>query len=367
VAVVKFSLIKTAKKLGNSKGLNHSKRVITCFNSIIFFRIVLVIGIVILSNSNVYSQSKKEQIQILNTTLDSLKTVQYTEKQNFETRKNELESSLSNSDQKTDELLKTLSTKKEKLNNQILENQKLDQDVLSLQIELKSMQDSIKTAIKNQPIKLLGRIDDKKNDEELIQLFNLSLSDVPETDRCSQYAKFIIVGKQDYINGLDTFSCIVLGAECEENYYYNAGSNYIGLFKFSKNEYTKIFKPIYLGAGGYGNGRCAPIEAFKIMGRKNLCVILNSGYGGHGVFEENRSLYLINTSTIQAILTIQKHNVDQGNRDSNLGFENSDRDWDIKFIDNNSDYFNLEIIEKSHGKKVKTRILKFNENSMKYE
>jgi hypothetical protein len=334
---------------------------------IISFRIVLVLGIVILSNSNVYSQSKKEQIQILNTTLDSLKTVHYTEKQNFETRKNELESSLSNSDHNTTELLKTLSTKKEKLNNQILENQKLDQDVLSLQIELKSMQDSIKTAIKNQPIKLLGRIDDKKNDEELIQLFNLSLSDVPETGTCSMFAKFVIVGKQDFINGLDTFSCIILGANCEEVYHGNFGSNYIGLFKFSKNEYTKIFQPIYLDGGGFGFGYAAPIEAFKIMGRKNLCVILNSGYGGFGVFEENRSLYLINTSTIQAILTIEKHSDDQGNRGSNMGFKNIDMDWDIKFIDNNSDYFNLEIIEKSHGKKVKTRILKFNENSMKYE
>ena len=333
---------------------------------IISFRIVLVLGIFILLNSNAYSQSKKEQIQILNTTLDSLKTVQYTEKQNFEKRKSELESSISNSDPKTTELLKTLSTKKEKLNNQIQENQKLGQDVLSLQIQLKSMQDSIKTAIKNQPIKLLGRIDDKKNDNELIQLFNLSLSDVPETGTCSMFAKFVIVGKQDFINGLDTFSCIILGANCEEVYNMNLGSNYIGLFKFSKNEYTEIFKPIYLGSGGYGSGYGAPLEAFKIMGRKNLCVILNSGYGGHGIFEENRTLYLINTSTIQAILTIEKHSDDQGNEGTSM-FENFDMDWDIKFIDNNSDYFNLEIIEKSHGKKVKTRILKFNENSMKYE
>ena len=102
------------------------------------------------------------------------------------------------------------------------------------------------------------------------------------------------------------------------------------------------------------------------MGRKNLCVILNSGYGGHGIFEENRTLYLINKSTIQAILNTKKHDDDQGNEGTYM-FKNIDMDWDIKFIDNNSDYFNLEIIEKSHGKKVKTRILKFNEKSMKYE
>jgi hypothetical protein len=221
--------------------------------------------------STLFSQSKKKQIQILSNRWDSLKAVQSTEKQNFETRKNELESSLSNSDHNTTELLKTLSTKKEKLNNQIQENQKLGQDVLSLQIQLKSMQDSIKTAIKNQPIKLLGRIDDKKNDNELIQLFNLSLSDVPETGTCSMFAKFVIVGKQDFINGLDTFSCIILGANCEEVYNMNLGSNYIGLFKFSKNEYTEIFKPIYLGSGGYGSGYGAPLEALNYGKKKSLC------------------------------------------------------------------------------------------------
>jgi hypothetical protein len=327
---------------------------------------IRVLIIFILLVNLCFSQSKKKQIQILSNRWDSLKAVQPTEKQNFETRKNELESSISNTDKSTDELLKTLANKKEKLNNQIQENQKLGQDVLSLQIQLKSMQDSIKTAIKNQPIKLLGRIDDKKNDNELIQLFNLSLSNVPETGTCSMFAKFVIVGKQDFINGLDTFSCIILGANCEEVYNMNLGSNYIGLFKFSKNEYTEIFKPIYLGSGGYGSGYGAPLEAFKIMGRKNLCVILNSGYGGHGIFEENRTLYQINTSTIQAILTIEKHYDDQGNEGSSM-YENIDKDWEIKFLDNKSDYFNLEIIEKSHGKKVKTRILKFNENAMKYE
>jgi len=63
--------------------------------------------------STLFSQSKKKQIQILSNRWDSLKAVQSTEKQNFETRKNELESSISNTDKSTDELLKTLANKKE--------------------------------------------------------------------------------------------------------------------------------------------------------------------------------------------------------------------------------------------------------------
>jgi outer membrane lipoprotein-sorting protein len=65
----------------------------------------------------VNAQSKKEQIQILSTRLDSLKTVQSFEKQNLETRKNKVEYSISNTDHKTTEILKMLSTNKENVQN----------------------------------------------------------------------------------------------------------------------------------------------------------------------------------------------------------------------------------------------------------
>ena len=102
-----------------------------------------------------FSQSKKEQIQILSTRLDSLKKVQSIEKQNFEKRKTELESSISNFDQTTSELLNTLSTKKENLQYQITENKRLEQDILALKLELKSIEDSIQKILDEQPMQFL--------------------------------------------------------------------------------------------------------------------------------------------------------------------------------------------------------------------
>ena len=101
------------------------------------------------------AQSKKEHIQILSTRLDSLKTVQSQEKLSYEKRKTELESSISNYDQRTSELLNTLSTKKENLKYQITENKRLEQDILALKLELKSIEDSIQKILDEQPIKLL--------------------------------------------------------------------------------------------------------------------------------------------------------------------------------------------------------------------
>ena len=71
--------------------------------SIIYLFFITVTG-------SFFSQSKKEHIQILSTRLDSLKTVQSQEKLSYEKRKTELESSISNYDQRTSELLNTLST-----------------------------------------------------------------------------------------------------------------------------------------------------------------------------------------------------------------------------------------------------------------
>jgi hypothetical protein len=296
--------------------------------------------------------------------LDSLKTVQSSENLRYTKRKTELETSISNSDQKTSELLNNLSTKKENLQNQISENKKLDQAILSLKLELKSIEDSIQKIIDEQPITFLQSSFINKSDEELIQLFNISLSNI-EHGGCNTFEKFSILGKQYYLDGMDTLCVIVIGAICEEKMHPSSGTNFIGLFKFSNNKSPTILQ-LTQAIGSFGFGGCAILEGFRIMGKKNLCVILNSGYQGHGISEENRSIYLINKLTMKDVLQVEKHYDDQANEGAHI-YENIDKDWEMKFIENQSDYFDLEIMEKNHGKKVKTVIYKFNENTMKYE
>ena len=316
------------------------------------------------------AQTKKEQIQILNTRLDSLKTVQSIEKQNFETRKNELESSIANSDQKTTELLKTLSTKKENLENQIQENQKLDNEILYLENQLKSIDDSIRKIINNQPIKLLVNIDNEKNDEELIESFNMSLSDV-QHDGCNTFEKFSILGKQDFISGIDTFRCIVLGAICQDKIHPTSGTNFIGLFKISNSLQIKLID-IIEAKGSFGFGSCANLEGIKIMGRKNLCVILNQGYYGSGQSLEDRFFFKVNRSKIDPIKFKENEEVLGKKHEYFGGIVNNNFEgfieWNIKFIESQKDVFDLQVVEKESNKSnVKTTILKFNENAMNYE
>ena len=306
---------------------------------------------------------------MLSTRLDSLKTVQSSENLRYTKRKTELETSISNSDQKTSELLNNLSTKKENLQNQITENQKLDQAILSLKLDLKTVEDSIQKIIEEQPITFLESSLINKSDEELIQLFNISLSNI-EHEGCNTFEKFTVLGKQKFISGKDTFCCIVIGAICEDKLHPVSGTNFIGLFKFSNGDYKKINS--IEAKGSFGFGSCAILEGFKIMGKKNFVVILNSGYYGFGQSIEDRLFYKVNKSRIEMIeiadgegILGKKHECFGGiNCNNYVGFT----EWKIKFMESKKEFFDLEVVEKESNKsKVKTTILKFNEDTMRYE
>jgi hypothetical protein len=98
------------------------------------------------------------------------------------------------------------------------------------------------------------------------------------------------------------------------------------------------------------------------MGNKTLTVELSNFESGQGTANKNRIIYaLINNEFIQVYEGLKHHNECGVNNNCNS------LDIEVKFLKINSDYYNLEIKEKKQGLKLKTKILKFNENKMKYE
>lgn len=311
-----------------------------------------------------FAQSKKQQIQFLHDRLEGLKKVQSEEKIIFDRKKSEMELSILNLNQKSVENSKIIAAKREEMKIQSQKNLILDQEILALKLEKKTIYDSIQKIIDERPIQLLGSNTILTPDEELIKLFDLNINEI-ETEGCLSYNNFVVVGKQNFINGKDTMIAIVIGAICSENLHPITGTNYICLFKKNKNKFSRVLMPIQASAS-FGFGGCAELEGFGLMGRKSLYVILNGGYYGMGISEENRSIYLINNLTITNVLEIEKHYDDSANEGTML-YENIVKDWEINFIDNHSEYFDIEVKEKSHGKKIKITNLKFNHKTMKYE
>jgi hypothetical protein len=318
------------------------------------------------------AQTKKEQIQILNTRLDSLKTVQSIEKQNFETRKNELESSIANSDQKSTELLKTLSTKQENLQNQIQENQKLDQDILSLKLELKSIEDSIQKILDGQPIKLLESSLINVSNEELIGLMNVSNSDFYEgfftiwngsnnSNNVNTIDYLEISGKQLFQLSGTKYCVAVVPVQSPNSFVSSEGTSILALFKINNGFWTLLSKYNTNFGGQLGNP--PSFEKFSLMGDKNITLELSNFLQGQGSTHHQRMIFAILNNEFVSVYGGDKHYDEFGRAGSSA----NSSDTEVTFIKSNSKFFDLQVKVQEKGKKVKMTILKFNETTMKYE
>jgi hypothetical protein len=337
------------------------------------FSCLHIVLYIICINNYSFTQSKKEQIQILSNRLDSLKTVQSSENLGYNKRKTELESSIANSDKKTTELLKTLSTKKESLQNQISENKKLDQDILALKLELKTIQDSIQKILDEQPIKLLESSLINVSNEELIRLMNVRDEDLGEAFVNPQNPEikpaYEIIGKQLFMLKGKVYCIVVMGVTNPNTLHVYSGTNYLACFEVG-NDNWKLLYPSknteFIPAVGFGYP--ASLDKFIIIGERRIAVILEGGYAGMGTDMGNRVIYgFDHENKFHLIFEGVVFKNDHANRGTNM-FRNIDDEYDIEFKKSTSSkYFDLIETKKSHGKKVKTTILNFNENLMKYE
>jgi hypothetical protein len=326
--------------------------------------ILSLTGIIFCFQSYTFSQSKKEQIQILSTRLDSLKTVQSSENLSYIKRKTELESSISNFDQRSSELLNTLSTKKENLQNQILENKELEKDILALKLELKSIEDSIQKILDDQPIKLLDFSLINVSDEELIKLFNINVEELKsDLDYRLVQEYFIdIGGKQVFSLGGKNYCSLMLTITFPSFPFGFPGTTIMGLLVETNGIWNLIKKTDVFFGGQAGNP--SVLEKYGLMGDKILFVKLNNYWMQHGTSNEETKVFALIENEFISVYSGLKGQNDQMSTWS----QNIDDEYDIEFKKSTSSKYN-DLIEtkKSHGKKVKTTILKFNENTMRYE
>jgi hypothetical protein len=334
----------------------------------IVLNLILMFSIIGIS----FSQSNKEQIQILGSRLDSLKTIQSNEKQSFEKRKNELESSITLSHQKTAELLKELSIKNENLQNQISENQKLDQDILSLKLELKSIEDSIQIHIDNQPIILLDNSYLGKSDNEIIKLLNISNSDFYEgfftiwngsnnTNNVNTIDYLEISGKQLFQLSGTKYCVAVVQVQSPNSFVSSEGTSILALFKINNGFWTLLSKYNTNFGGQLGNP--SDLDKFSLMGDKTLAVELSNFSQGQGSTHQYRMIYALVNNEFVLVYQGDKHWDEFGRAGSSA----NSSDTEVTFIKSKSKFSDLQVKVQEEGKKVKTTTLKFNETTMKYE
>ena len=333
---------------------------------------ILATFILFLANLG-FAQSKKEQIQLLTARLDSLKSIYTFDKQSNNEIINELELSINLKIKKISEFSISLAIDKTKLTNNIDLNKQLDNEILSLRSQLKSFKDSLQEIINKQAIKLLDNSSIKKSDKELIQMMNVHDEDLGEefVDKYNPEIKPIyeIIGKQLFELKGKKYCLVVLGVNNPNDYHSSSGTNFMACFKIKEDQWTLLNPAMNTSNNpSVGFGNPAWIDKFVLFGDQSLAIILEGGYTGMGYSSGYRTIYgLNNLNQISLIYEGISGENDQVNEGSSE-FRNVDDTFEINFQKiSKANHYDLVEIKKSHGKKVKTRTYKFNENTFKYE
>jgi hypothetical protein len=165
------------------------------------------------------------------------------------------------------------------------------------------------------------------------------------------------------------YCLVVMGVTNPNTYHASSGTNYIACFEINDFKW-KLLHPSknteYNPSVGFGIP--AWVDKFVLYGDQHLAIILQGGYMSTGYMMNYRAIYGVNNyNQLFLIYYGLTEESDQANFGSSL-FLNVDNEFTIKFQKSpNSKFYDLEETKLSHGKKVKTTILKFNENTMKYE
>jgi len=333
---------------------------------------ILATFILFLANLG-FAQSKKEQIQLLTARLDSLKSIYTVDKQVYNEISNELELSINSKIKKVSEFSISLAIDKTKLTSNIELNEQFDKEILSLRSQLKSIKDSLQEIINKQAIKLLDNTSIKKSNKELIQLMNVHDEDLGEgfVDQGNPEIKpgYEIEGKQLFELKGKKYCLVVLGVYNPNDFHSASGTNFMACFKIKEDEWTLLNPAIETMVGGqWGNPGAGTGMEFVLFGDQSLAIILEGFEGNHGYFYGNRVIYgLNNLNQISLIFEGESFETDGGNKGGS-GFRNIDDKFEINFQKiSQANHYDLVEIKKSHGKKVKTRTYKFNENTFKYE
>jgi hypothetical protein len=307
---------------------------------------------------SVNAQSKNKQIKTLQYNVYRIQNERETSKNLLESQKKQLLKTIEDQNRRT----KFIKDSVQKLNNKLNEEDPLTflkERSEKLQDKLDQTNHEIQQILEKVPVKFSSGFGSDYGNNNLINLFNISRKQVTHCEANT----FEIIGKQDFIIDLDSFSCVVLGITAVEDFHASSGTNYIGLFKFTKNELKLIGKPIEAQAS-FGFGSYGRVEKFIILGKHSIGVVLNGGYSGQGVEQEDRSIYMVNQSSIISVFSKEKS---YREINVNTGKDKIKTNWNMKYVDNGKEFFDIEMTEVKNGKTIKSTKMKYNQVNMKYE
>jgi hypothetical protein len=316
-----------------------------------------------------FSQSKKEQIQILNARLDSLKTIEINESKSFIQEKNNLTKEF-NILQSQNELLtdsiQTVQNQMMSLDNELRETRN---ENIRLKNELKRIKDSIDLFWKNQTVQFIDSPLFSMSEEEIIHNMNITYEEIVKetqeewgvTDLSSSNKDVLIkvIGNQYFEQDNKTYCMSVLGID--NKFGFGPGPICAGVMVQAKNNWVLIDKIFEFPPTS--SAEFTEIEKFRKIGKKIIGVETSQ-------FLYPGKLSIINNSIFayieNKIIKVYGGFIHSFNPDNNT-YNVVERDFELLIIDNGNEFFDFKVNEIEKGKTPISYTLKLNPNTMRYE
>lgn len=325
----------------------------------------ILLLVLILANYS-FSQTKKDQINYLNYQIDSIRAVQLKDQQDAVKIRTELKYQQNRSNAKIESLESEVALVKKELkssNEQLV--LKVNQ-ITILENRLKQVQDSLKEMIMNKPIELLS--DEWMNlpDDEILELINISHEELGEyffdEFNPNKFPDFSVLGKQVFIKKAKKYVLVIIGVNNPNDCHGCHGTNFLVLLEDNNSIWRVLNKTNAELNQNMGWGMSSDLEGIYKNGEHSVAIILESGMSGQGSSLSNYSMYILNQNNVFEYVF------------SGLSFESDkgvggqiENEYSLSFKDNGKKYYDLIETKKSHGKVVSTRVLSFNNSSLKYE
>lgn len=326
-------------------------------------------------SSYVFSQSKKEKIEILSFQLDSLQNLHRIDQKSGESKQQEL-------NERIFELSKTLNSSGVEIEsrNNMIESQ--GRYIKELENKINLYRDSLSGLKKTKNIEFLGNYEMNLDNQSLMGKLNLTIEffkNVIDSDNW-KYLKDLyeleFTEQAKIVFRMDNrkFGIVIYAVRNPESdkWYRIPGTNIIAVFENIEGDW-KFLQKYNTQSEPYSiRGTGAGFLGVQVIGESKIGFVFWGGtHLNGGYIEETYAIFQFDGIGIDKIFEGKRYESDYSSRTEeeiilNPELYNEDF-YELTFQETNQEYYNLIETKKSHGKVVSTRVLSFNNSSLRYE
>ena len=327
----------------------------------IYFKVILFLFLPAIY----FAQSKKEQIESLKYSFDSIDRIKDLENQGFNDRKKQLENAISDLNNENMKLEGDLKNVEQEIDNKQKEIINSKENFEKLKFRISSLEDSINKLIEKKPLTFLDSNLLNISDGDIIEIMGINSSILDETFSISeeenQLPTFSVLKKNVFIRKGKIYAFVFVGVENPNYVFDSQGNSFLGLLENNEGKWSLVGS--IRETGGYNYGNPADLTEILNYGKYEFAFVISTNRTHGGTGYEFISIYGVDEAIKIVEIFSESYDTyfdpEQYPRNPFVSKEvrfqcekSTNRLYDITVIE--------ELTDKNDRKSIKKKVLKYN-------